>query len=478
MAANSLNFFGVKNKSFLSKLGKSKLLIEQAKTEGTDGWLLENMLKKQVQPRKGKATQPTHAKAFIDRFGGFGKLQIDKGVSDAVDEIIRGGVTQKTDQLQRTKNLWQSLGGDPDSLRGILAKDNAKARNIISYILSIPVNNNVDVDGFTEAGGQPLINAVGNIMVLSTEINEALSGPNPIGNVEGGLARFAQDTSSAATSATSSAVESLKSESSATFPPDSLDELMARSSFSSVKLVSQESPESVARSQTSQREATRRAQEDIAHGLPPAQGAGAAASVTSLMSASSESTLRSQQESLAEGPEAQGSLPSRDSLLDVPFSSASQNFNLDIDAGSFGGIFGQADFFEEQRPQRAHFDPSTGPAQGPAPTPGQTPGPAQGPDGEQLDELGRAAQMARLIAQQNGKLAVDILKSLKKPEPELFMSTDRMNDITNERNLTARLLKKESLAQDHRNASRQDRARLAEIQRQYNQMHRVQIAPK
>ena len=84
--------------------------------------------------------------------------------------------------------------------------------------------------------------------------------------------------------------------------------------------------------------------------------------------------------------------------------------------------------------------------------------------------------LARLIAAENAELAIAIIKSQRKAEVQLFVSTDEMNKITHARNLDARIAKAENLFNDYQNSNNQDMQHLIEFQRQYNQRYRIPLA--
>jgi len=103
-------------------------------------------------------------------------------------------------------------------------------------------------------------------------------------------------------------------------------------------------------------------------------------------------------------------------------------------------------------------------------------GGAAGPNNNQLNEQDRDARLARMIAEQNAKLAVAIMKSQKKKGSKPFLSTEDMNLITTERNMDARQMKAEGLFKDYQNSNNQDTERLMELQREYNDLYRVPMA--
>ena len=85
-------------------------------------------------------------------------------------------------------------------------------------------------------------------------------------------------------------------------------------------------------------------------------------------------------------------------------------------------------------------------------------------------------KLARLIAEQNAKIQIAILKSQRKAGLKPFLSTEEMNEITFARNLDARKMKAENFYKDYQNANNQDMQRLIELQRYYNDMYRVPLA--
>jgi len=178
-----------------------------------------------------------------------------------------------------------------------------------------------------------------------------------------------------------------------------------------------------------------------------------------------------------------------------PSTSSSLRFDSSLQSEDF--ITQNSTFFETQQPQRVPVieDVQDGetyaggvPPPGPGPTPGATTGGAgtgagapggggsYGPNNNDLERNERDARLARMIAEQNAKLAVEILKSQKKKGLKPFLSTEDMNEITFARNLDARQMKAENLFKDYQNANNQELQRLIELQRRYNDMYRVPIA--